>query len=224
MNNNRALLAMALAQSIVQSRLSLEGGEFAAAEDAKTEVELEHTWYGQMTDTSELEKASSIEKQEQWSVPAKPGDDCKYSGSIRVRKSVRYKPGVRDLGETSYMMCLKAFEHGKQGCLENEFEINEATFAQFRRVSGSGMIKTRYTFPIEGTDYAFEVDVYQEASNWVKIDLEVKDPTFKIPELPVSLKGLIKDNPMRRTPEQEKFIEELMKRYFRCNNPYKIER
>lgn len=199
---------------MTQPKVSLEAGDFAAAEDAKTEVELEHTWYGQMTDLKELEKATSVTKQEQWSVPAKP-EDCRYGGSIRVRKSVCN-------GETSFMMCLKAFEKGKQGCLENEFEINAATFEQFRRVSDSGMIKTRYTFPIEGTDFAFEVDVYPE-TDWVKIDLEVNDPKFAIPEMPVAIKGLIKDNPMQRTPEQEKLIDELMKRYFRCSNPFPNE-
>lgn len=216
MHTNRALLAMALKLTLTQPKVSLEAGDFAAAEDAKTEVELEHTWYGQLTDPTELEKATTIEGQEQWSIPAQPGDNCKYGGSVRVRKSVRGD-------ETSYMMCIKAFEQGKLGCLENEFEINEATFEQVKRVAESGMIKTRYTFPIEGTDYAFEVDVYPDGKSWVKVDLEVEDPKFKIPELPVTLKGLIKDNPARRTPEQDKLIKELMLRYFKRGNAYQIE-
>lgn len=213
--NKRLALAAALGGLLGHVR-SFESGEFPTAEDAKTEVELEHTWYGQLEDRSVLEKASSVEKQEQWSVPAKPGDDCLYNGSIRVRKSERD-------GTVSYMMCVKAFEHKKLGCLENEFEINETTFNQFKRVAGSGMIKTRYTFPIEGTEYAFEVDVFQE-TDWVKVDLEVDDSKFAIPELPISLNGLIKDTPTKRTPEQEKMIDELMTRYFRCENPFKIER
>lgn len=213
MSSKRSALFAAL-------RPSLES-EFPAASEAATEVELEHTWYGQLTDRSQLENAASIEKQEQWSVPAKP-EDCRYGGSIRVRKSTPVKIGDRSIQPSSFMMCLKAFEKGKLGCLENEFEINEATFQQFCRVADSGMIKTRYTFPIEGTDFAFEVDVYQE-TDWVKIDLEVNDPKFAIPDMPVALKGLIKDNPMKRTPEQEKLIESLMERYFRCKNQYPKE-
>ena len=197
----------------------MESDTFPEAAEAETEVELEHCWYGQLDDVSQLDTAASSEYQEQWNVKSKV-EDSKYGGSIRVRKSVRYTTGDRSLGVKSYMLCIKAFEHDKIGVLENEFEINEETFEQFRRIAESGMRKTRYTFPIEGTDYAFEVDVSEGDSGWVKVDLEVDDPKYLIPEFPIRLKGLVKDNPLRRTPEVEKLVKHVMDTYFIIPNAY----
>jgi hypothetical protein len=198
--------------SLYYQILTLESEEFPAADGAETLVELEHTWYGRLTDRTILDSAASVEKQEQWTVRAKPGDACKYGGSIRVRQSQRGS-------DTSYMLCIKAFESGKRGCLENEFEVNDTTFEQFRRIAESGMIKTRYTFPIANTDYAFEVDVY-DGTDWVKIDLEIDNPQFVIPDLPIPLEGCFRDSQHNRTDAQQKLVDELMERYFCRKNSY----
>ncbi len=205
--------------SLYYQILTLESEEFPDADDAETLVELEYTWYGRLTDRSQLDQAVSVEHQEQWSVNAKLEENAKYGGSIRVRKSVLKKTGDRAIVEPTYMLCIKAFESNKRGCLENEFSVNEETFKQFRRIAESGMIKTRYTFPIAGTDYAFEVDVY-EGTDWVKIDLEIDNPKFVIPDLPVKLEGCFKDNQPNRSEAQQKLIDELMDRYFCRKNPY----
>lgn len=202
--------------AIAKVMLALESEGFPIAAEAETEVELEHCWYGQLVDRTELEAAATVESQEQWQVKSHV-EDCQYGGSIRVRKTVR-----GDM--TSYMLCIKAFEQGKLGVLENEFEINEGTFEQFKRIAESGMIKTRYTFPIEGTQYAFEVDLPpdQEDDAWVKIDLEIDDPKYPIPEMPIQLKGLVKDVKSTRSPEQEKLIKAVQSRYFAVPNAYAL--
>lgn len=94
-----------------------------------------------------------------------------------------------------------------------------------KRIAERGMIKTRYTFPIEGTDYCWEVDVFDGPNGpheWVKVDLEVDNVDFEIPELPIKLEGLIRDNPANRTEEQQKLISELQERYMTVANQYPV--
>lgn len=209
MQINRTLLAHAL-------RVSLEAVQ-AQAEEAKTEVELEHTWYAKIVDVEELKLASASEQQEQWQVKAKKNDDMRYGGCVRVRS----------INGERYVMTIKNFEDGKRGVLENEFDISQDGFEAVKRISESGMIKTRYTFPIEGTEYHWEIDVFsgsESNGSWIKIDLEVDDPNFQIPAFPIQLTGVIADRPGQRSEEEEQLIEDLMKRYFRANNPFTIER
>lgn len=209
MRINREFLTNAL-------NLALEADQ-AQAESAKTEVELEHTWYARIEDVEELKSAASVEKQEQWQVKAKKNDDMRYGGCVRVRS----------INGERYVMTIKNFEDGKRGVLENEFDISQDGFEAVKRISDTGMIKTRYTFPIEGSDYHWEIDVFSGSESnrcWVKIDLEVDDPNFQIPAFPIRLTGVIADRPGQRSEEEERLIEDLMKRYFRANNPFTIER
>lgn len=210
-------LAMA---ALLGSFLSMED-ETSQATEAKTEVELEHVFYGRLTDFSALEKAASKVHQEQWTIKAESTDAMLYGGGVRARKITS-----ADSEEPCYVICIKNFEKGKRGVLENEFEVSADAFEQIKRIAERGMIKTRYSFPIEGTDYCWEVDVFEGPNGpheWVKVDLEVDSVDFEIPELPIVLEGLIRDNPAQRTEEQQRLISELQERYMTVANQYTVK-
>lgn len=208
MKINRSLLRDAL-----DVALSMEAEE-AKAESAQTEVEFEKTWYGRLMDRTQLDGASKVEQQVQWNVRVNTPETMCYGGSVRVRA----------IDGERFVLCIKNYEKGKQGCLEHEFEVSRDAFEQIRRIAEKGMIKTRYTFPIEGTEYAWEIDVFADADGnpyeWVKVDLEIDDPGFVIPPMPVALEGCFMDTPTSRTPEQEKLIDALMSKYFTVGNPF----
>lgn len=187
------------------------------SDDAETVVELERTYYGKLVDASDLLKAASSVEQEQWSVSSKLPEGCKYGGAIRVRS----------INDETFVMCIKNYEHGKRGVLEHEFEINREGFEAVRRISPSGMRKTRYCFPIEGTEYCWEVDVFKDADGnlapWVKVDLEVNDLNFQVPEFPVRLENAFEDAPHKRSPEMQKVVENLYSKYMSIPNQYPID-
>lgn len=209
MRINKQLVAAALGQA----QLSMEE-EIVEAKEAQTLLELEHTFYARLVDFDVLKSAAKVQRQEQWQIPATSTDDMRFGGSVRVRA----------IDDETYVMCIKNFEKGKLGCLEHEFEVNVKAFEQIKRMSSKGMVKTRYSFPIEGTSYSWELDVFYgkdgNPHEWVKIDLEVDDPSYQIPEIPFKVEGLIKDNPANRTEEQQKLIDELMKSYMTTPNQY----
>ena len=195
--------------------LALED-ESATATDSKTQVELEHVFYVKISDLDQLKNAATSVDQEQWSIQVKNSDAHRYGGSIRVRA----------INGESFAFCIKSFEKGKRGGLENEFQVGKDVFEQFKRLSNSGMVKTRYTFPIEGTEYAWEVDIYKmpdgSPAPWAKIDLEVKDADFQIPELPIKCDKVVRDQPHNRTPDLQTFIDHVMSTYLVTKNQYMV--
>lgn len=191
----------------LDNSLGLESINVDDAREAVTEVELEHCWFAQLVDIGELEKADHIEEHEQWNARCEKTDGLPWSGSVRVRKITNPQNGLSD-----YVLTLKNYLEGKRGCLETEFLVNSSVFKAIRKMAPFGMIKTRYTFDIPGTNCSWEIDVFDlHHGAWVKIDLEVDDPNFKIPPFPIRLENVLNES----TPKKQF----LMDSFFLTPNP-----
>lgn len=173
-----------------------------------TERELEYVFYGRIGNMAALEQAASKEVQDQWSIHG-------VDGQIRVRAT----------DGTKFEMAIKTWQKGVQGKNETELEITQDMFEQFKGMAPQGMPKTRFVFPIEGTDYKWEVDVPMRAdgtlSNYCKIDLEVKAELSELPAFPeaLQLSEMILNQFGQRTEEEQATIDRIMKEHFVVNNP-----
>lgn len=204
MNAIRGLLRNLLVPVAVEPSVSLE----AAGQ------ELEYEFYGRIKDFGDLKKAASKEEQEQWEIRSGKDDDRKYFGGLRVRK----------INDDKYVLCAKVMSEGNDSRYEVELDADKDLFEAFRKISPKGMRKTRYLFPIEGTDLTWEVDVYRQEDGsleeWCKIDLEVKEPIKEMPPLPMEFEELFTVQRAQRTPEQQEFVDELMNKKFLLTNQY----
>lgn len=184
--------------------------------EAMTETltsEIEYEFYGKLNDFDDLvAKAKSTEYQEQYQLK-------KDRGSIRVRMS---KVG----DDTIYMLNSKMWEPGKLGDEEVEHEVSAGLFKHFKHIADSGMIKTRYVIPTGSqrlsdgtvTKLNWEIDVFQKAngerSEWVKIDLEVQEVLETLPDLPVELSNVVRNQKGSRTDKENRLLTNLFKSEF----------
>lgn len=198
----------------------------------KANFEREFVFYAKLTDRSILEQASHVEEQEQWSLKIDKTDKNHCSGRIRIRRT-------DDNDKVSYIQTIKtpvkALERdaaatdtsvadASQNMLEVAIDASEDAFMQFKMIADQGMIKTRYTFPIEGTDLKFEVDVFHlangEKSEWVKVDLEVDKPLESVPSLPNAFTQVIYNQKDKQTDEEKELIRSLYENVFLSKNEY----
>jgi hypothetical protein len=202
--------------SLFEKAFSLE-----EASTGKAYIERELTFYGRLTDFTQLEKAISKEHHEQWEIKLPKKEDTLVSGRIRVRKTI---PNITDVDKVEYIQTTKTkLDDGKS---EKEVAIPTTIdgLEQFRLMSSAGMIKDRFSYSIPDTNLEYEIDLYYKpgakiGSNdyheWVKVDLEIKDPNKpfpeldSIPELPITLEDLITTQTGERTPEEEAKVLEL---------------
>jgi hypothetical protein len=193
--------------------------ESSAEANGDTQVELEYIFFGKVVDFDELKKADKVEDQEQWEIRSEKQGNSPYFGGIRVRKTCG-----TDSGEPKYVLCAKTMKGKDDGRLETELDVTEDLFNQFKKLAQSGMIKTRYYFNVPDSDLVWEIDVYKTADGevepWVKIDLEVKSRKTQIPDFPIELTDVIKEQPGQRTPEQQEQCDKLLKEKFILKNAY----
>ncbi len=166
--------------------------------DGNASREKEYVWYGRLTNPEELQKAVSQEVQKQSCVKGK-------GGTIRVRETTAN-------GTISYALTAKAYS-GRGDASEASLPVSKDMCEIFKALTGESMDKIRYTFPIEGTELKWEVDVFIDTSgnpkDWVKIDLEVPAETNEWPPLPVTLGDMIFGGNDEYTPEQKTKLDEL---------------
>lgn len=159
--------------------------------DGKTRIEREHVWYARIADFEELKRATEMIKQDQWQIRCPKTSMNLAKGNLRVRKNVYHDNRVE------YVLTLKIFKSGDDR-LESNLEATEDSFEVFRMLSEHGMIKHRYIFPVEGTETKFEIDVFLKPDgtyhNICKIDYEVDDMHATIPQFPISLHDVIKED------------------------------
>jgi CYTH domain-containing protein len=167
-------------------------------ENGQAAREKEYVWYGILTNPQELQKAASQEKQRQSSVKGK-------GGTIRVRETVA-------MGQRRFTLTGKAYS-GRGDAQEASVPVSQDLHEIFKSIAGESMDKIRYTFPIEGSDLKWEVDVFIDAQGnpkqWVKIDLEVPEETNEFPPLPVTLAEMIFGGNEEYTPEQRAKLDQL---------------
>jgi len=197
----------------------------------KATTEKEYVFYAKLSDPSILEKAAHVEHHEQWNLKIDKTADNYCSGRIRIRKT-------EENGKVTYVQTTKthmkppagesnlsdvAVPDASQNMLEVAIEATEDAFKQFKMIADQGMKKTRYTFPIEGTDLKFEVDVFDGQDSetpWVKIDLEVNGPLEVIPSLPQGFTDVIMNQKDQQTDEEKKLIWSLYENVFLSKNEY----
>jgi CYTH domain-containing protein len=167
-------------------------------ENGEASREKEYVWYGRLTNPEELKKAAGQETQKQSSVKGK-------GGTIRVRETV-------SMGQRRFTLTGKAYS-GRGDAKEVSMPASEDMYEVFKSLAGESMDKIRYTFPIEGTELKWEVDVFIDAQGnpkeWVKIDLEVPEETNTWPPLPVTLSDMIFGGNKEYTPEQKAKLDQL---------------
>jgi hypothetical protein len=188
--------------------------------------EKEYVFYAKLKDLSILKSAISVEEQEQWTIKIPKTSENLTKGTMRVRETV--KDGV-----TTYALTVKTPLNDAQGVFsqnntsastgmqkmrEVAIDATEGTFELFKLMANSGMKKIRYTLPIEDNDCVFEVDCFLtpngKYSEWVKIDLEVKEPLSDIPELPECFTDVIYNQEGSKTPEENELITRLYDEVF----------
>lgn len=201
------------------------------------QVEREYVFFGKMDHPEELKKALWHEHQEQWRILL-PGKNPQRQTSVRIRSATAVRDGKRN--DTIYTLTIKSFIKGEPGNVEGEVVLDAATGAALMKVfreEGDGMIKTRYFFPVTGTQKAFpenthwEVDVFpvnppawkdgrdddeDYVSRYVKLDFEVldfnlklTDTSFELP-FPLTLSEVVYSQPHARSPEDEARVKQLM--------------
>ena len=172
-------------------------------EDGKKRREKEYIWYGRLTNPEVLQKAAKQETQKQSSLKGK-------GGTIRVRETTA-------LGQVRYTLTAKAYS-GRGDADEASTPTSKDLHEVFRAITGESMDKIRYTFPIEGTSFKWEVDVFIDAKgnpkDWIKIDLEVPDVINEFPPLPVVLADMIFGGNSEYTQEQKAKLDELYSTVF----------
>lgn len=168
--------------------------------DGNVHKEIEFTFYGRLKDPSQLEKAVHIEEHEQWRVPFKievPG----------LRQRIRMIDGRR------WVLSTKQERDSAIGWDEIECDISKDMFNTLRLAGTHGYKKTRYVFPVPGTDKIWEIDVFPtrggDKSLWVKIDLEVNDPNAPIPAFPLDFLEMITNQDVQQTQEEKAFLDKL---------------
>tara|TARA_Y100001956_G_scaffold82973_1_gene107678 strand:- start:82779 stop:83429 length:651 start_codon:yes stop_codon:yes gene_type:complete len=178
-----------------------------------TQRELEYEIYGIVEDMSTIDNLDAQkETQEQY-------ERLLENGSIRIRATTKDDA-------TEYVMTLKSWEKGKDGRKESNSEAIESEFFEhWKEIATSGVKKTRYFVPAgkqklnrpeniekygEYFDLVWEIDVFQgkdgNPCNWVKLDLEVKEPLKEFPPTPLKLTDTITSGSNSRTEEERKKI------------------
>lgn len=188
--------------------------------DGESRIERELVYHAILEDVSVLEKAVKKEKQEQWEIKIN-----KTEPSITPRNLAGGRLRVRKINDgEKYIFCSKSKDGDHQA--EVELESTEDQFLQFVSMSIGGMLKTRYYFPIEGTEGSFpegefdgkliwEIDVFKKHPDepdqeWVKIDLELPENWDKeIPKFPFATKKIITSQYPNRPDEDEMIVSRL---------------
>lgn len=190
----------------------------------KAHIELEHVLYARITDMSFLDKAKGFEHQEQWQIEIPKTDDNANTGRIRVRKTIPEGQAAE------YVLTSKTKDPRTGGSIEVSTPCTEDVFTQFKILSGDGMLKDRFFYPVEDeSGLVYEVDMFykpgaqpgsREYFDWCKIDLEVPNMETPMPPVPEGFTDIISAPFGKRTPEEEARVTSLYHNEFRTKNQY----
>ncbi len=189
-------------------------------EQKKLKKEKEFVFYGKVADFKELKACKNVEYQEQYEVKIQQSDKNATGGRIRVRKTVKGEK------EPKFVLTTKTkLPDGSD--YESDCKTTEENFIQFKYFCEGGMIKDRYSFPVEGhKGLRWEVDGFTGTNGLfhecVKIDLEVEDEGIEManmPPFPIQLTDVITNQNGQRTPEEEAIVRTLYDTVFRTPNP-----
>ena len=201
-----------LADQEVQSTLS------EIQNEGKAVREIEHTIFARLLNFEQLKSASHAEVQEQYIVSVDKSEENAGEGQIRVRKITDRS------GNTRYEMTTKNVV--KDGKVEVTIPTTEENFTQIKVLSNLSMLKHRYTFPIKGTDYKWEVDAVPDGNGgyfpWVRAEIEVKSPEDKGGEFPLKAEEVYMKAPLGDMSDEDfkEKTDPLMDKFFKRGNPF----
>jgi hypothetical protein len=182
--------------------------------DGQQKKEIEYEIYGKMKDIGLLGSAVRSELQEQWGIPIDKVPGNFASGSIRVRMT----------DNETYVLASKI--KTADGNDEVEHEVGEDLFTHFKKFATQGLRKVRHFFPVEGTEFIYEVDAFYNAVGqfvpWVKIDLEIPEGVSidDLPDLPFEMDDIRVIPPGRKKAEDLAFVRKLFDEHFNLLNQY----
>lgn len=183
-------------------------------------VEMEYVLYAKLSDLEVLKRASSFESQEQYEIKGDPRDSL-GGFRMRARKTITEQ-------QTKFVCCGKAVltkstPDQPERRAEQECACDADFFELMKACASKGFSKTRYFYPIEGTDLVWELDRFQKAdgtfSDWVKLDLEIKTALSAIPEPPAGVEVVVKNQRAQWTDEEKALIQKLYDEEFFIVNP-----
>lgn len=201
-----------LADQEVQSTLS------EIQNEGKAVREIEHTIFARLLNFEQLKSATHAEVQEQYIVSVDKSEENAGEGQIRVRKITDRS------GNTRYEMTTKNVV--KDGKVEVTIPTTEENFTQIKVLSNMSMLKHRYTFPIKGTDYKWEVDAVPDGNGgyfpWVRAEIEVKSKEDKGGEFPLKAEEVYMKAPLGEMSDEDfkEKTEPLMVKFFKRGNPF----
>ena len=201
-----------LADQEVQSTLS------EIQNEGKAVREIEHTIFARLLNFEQLKSATHAEVQEQYIVSVDKTEANAGEGQIRVRKITDRS------GNTRYEMTTKNVV--KDGKVEVTIPTTEENFTQIKVLSNLSMLKHRYTFPIKGTDYKWEVDAVPDGNGgyfpWVRAEIEVKSPDDKGGEFPLKAEEVYMKAPLGGMSDEDfkEKTDPLMDKFFKRGNPF----
>jgi CYTH domain-containing protein len=184
--------------------------------DGAQKTECEYEIYGTMRDMSVLASAVRSELQEQWGVPIEKVETNAASGSLRVRLT----------SNTDAVYTFTSKVKRESGNDEIEISVTEDLFKHFKLFAKQGMQKRRYFFPVEGTDFVYEVDVFFNPDGSpnprIKIDLEIQgsEGIDSLPTLPFELDNITVIPPGRKSVEHLAFVRELYDKHYTMPNQF----
>lgn len=193
--------------------------------------EIEYMFYARVASPETLLNAMCVEMQEQWGLWQDKTEKNAGSGSNRVRKVITKQiiHGQFDnINTVEQIVQTTKLKRSDGTSLEVSLESSEHQLAAFRVMAESGMVKHRYRFPIPDTDLVWEVDMFIEPGNsiystkyvgWAKIDLEVPDKNFPVPNLPDGFLDAF-DSKIPNPTSVQKEVIDLMANYISLPNPY----
>lgn len=160
----------------------------------RTQIEMELTFYGVLTNPEQLQQAVNREQQEQW--------------RLNIENDKGLKVRLRKIDDSLCTMTTKLKREGQLGCEEVNHEITPDLWKHLLLGATDGYKKTRYRFDVENSDLQWEIDVFMgkdgQPSGWVKIDLEIPSPDALVPDFPVSLEEVIwEDSPNLQEKHRE---------------------
>lgn len=172
-------------------------------ESGVTKQEIEYTFFARVENFDWIDEKMFDEQQEQAEIHVDKGD--KGFGQVRVRS----------VDDKEYELCIKFKVPGELGKREAETNVSKDMFDLMLLIAPHSLRKKRYCYPIEGTDYKWEVDVFETADGelhpWVKLDLELdeSDKDMEIPDFPIPTVEAIMNQYKQRTEEEHSQVGKL---------------
>lgn len=222
-----------LAELLKRNHVSMEDEE-------GIKQEKEYILFYKLTDLTQLFSAQLVLEQEQWEIKLEAQEGAKKQGFLRVRRTTEKNKD----STSNYMLTLKVAEEGVVGRQEGSKEIEEDFFELYKSVAMKGMLKTRFHFPIPGTEgtwpttddesppfggaLVWEIDVFKSSDGksfypWVKVDLEVPRALSELPAFPLSYEKSITAQYADRNEDEKAFIKELFDKVFTSVNATEVD-